>query len=147
MKRRTARECALQLLFQYDFTRRIPDRRDLEEFWCIRREEDESVRSFTEEIFSGTINHLTEIDKIIANFTEHWSLERMAAVDRNILRLATYELLYRPDIPVKVTINEAIEIAKKYSSGESPSFINGILDRIAKEVVLKRSEDDTVKKS
>lgn len=136
MKRRTARECALQLLFQYDFTKKVPDKRDLEEFWSIRMEPEE-IRSFAEDIFYGTLKHLEEIDKVIGSVSEHWTVERMAAVDRNIIRLATYELLFRPDIPAPVTINEAIEIAKRYSSEDSPSFINGILDRIAKAVASK----------
>jgi N utilization substance protein B len=139
MKRRIARECALQLLFQYDFTRKRPERRDLEEFWSIRNEPDD-IKAFSEEIFFGTIDNIEEIDRVISNFAENWRLDRMAAVDRNILRLATYELLYREDIPVKVAINEAIEIAKKYSSQESPSFVNGILDRIAKSG-LRRKQD------
>jgi len=137
MKRRIARECALQLLFQYDFTRKRPERRDLEEFWSIRNEPDD-IKAFSEEIFFGTIDNIEEIDRIISNFAENWRLDRMAAVDRNILRLATYELLYREDIPVKVAINEAIEIAKKYSSQESPSFVNGILDRIAKSGLRRK---------
>lgn len=146
MKRRIARECALQLLFQYDFTRHVPLREELEEFWSMRLEP-EDIRQFTEELLRGTIEHLPEIDKRIADSTQHWSLERMAAVDRNILRIATYELLFRLDIPVKVAINEAIEIAKKYGSQDSPSFINGILDRIAKELASLRPEERTAKKS
>ncbi len=136
MKRRTARECALQLLFQYDFTQRVPDKKDLQDFWSIRMEPDD-IRSFAEEIFYGTLEHLNEIDRTISSVAENWSMERMAAVDRNILRLATYELLYRPDIPAPVSINEAIEIAKRYASQDSPSFINGILDRIAKAVRIE----------
>jgi N utilization substance protein B len=145
MKRRTARECALQLLFQYDFTHKIPDKRELAEFWSIRNEP-EDIRNFSEEIFFGTLRHIDEIDRVIGRIAEHWHLERMAAVDRNILRLATYELLYRPDIPVRVAINEAIEIAKKYSSEESPSFINGILDRVAKVVTGQRTEENLLKR-
>jgi N utilization substance protein B len=137
MKRRIARECALQLLFQYDFTRKRPERRDLEEFWSIRNEPDD-IKAFSEEIFFGTIDNIEEIDRVISNFAENWRIDRMAAVDRNILRLATYELLYREDIPIKVAINEAIEIAKKYSSQESPSFVNGILDRIAKSGLRRK---------
>ncbi len=141
MKRRTARECALQLLFQYDFTQRVPEKKDLQDFWSIRMEPDD-IRSFAEEIFYGTLEHLNEIDRTISSVAENWSMQRMAAVDRNILRLATYELLYRPDIPVPVSINEAIEIAKKYASEDSPSFINGILDRIARAVRI-----ETIKKA
>lgn len=141
MKRRTARECALQLLFQYDFIQRLPDKKDLQDFWSIRMAPDD-IRSFAEEIFYGTLEHLNEIDRTISSVAQNWSMERMAAVDRNILRLATYELLYRPDIPAPVSINEAIEIAKRYASQDSPSFINGILDRIAKAVRI-----ETIKKA
>jgi len=80
----------------------------------------------------GTLQHKEEIDALIRKAAEHWVLERMAAVDRSILREAAYEIMYVEDIPPAVTINEALEIAKKYSSEESASFINGILDRIAK---------------
>ncbi len=81
----------------------------------------------------GTIDNMEEIDRVIKEAAEHWEMERMAAVDRNILRFAVYEILYRSDIPSAVTINEALEIAKKYSSLESAPFINGLLDRIAKD--------------
>ena len=78
----------------------------------------------------GAYEHRGEVDSLIKRFSEHWRLERMPTVDRNILRLAIYELLYRPDIPAKVSINEAVDLGKKYGSEDSGSFINGILDRI-----------------
>lgn len=131
MKRRRGREYALQFLFQFDFIGKRPEKEDLDEFWKDR-DGDEEVRKFTEDVLYGTIDHLAEIDAVIQRAAEHWVLRRMAAVDRNILRSAVYELLYRKDIPSTVTINEAIEIAKKYSSTESASFINGILDTISK---------------
>ncbi len=131
MRRRLARECALQILFQYDFTKKRPDRESLERFWS-QKEVEPSIKEFAEEISFGAIDNLEEIDKLISSVAVNWSLERMACVDRNILRLATYEMLYRNDIPPLVTINEAIEIAKKYSTEEAPQFINGILDRILK---------------
>ena len=81
----------------------------------------------------GTREHQQKIDDLIRQFTEHWSLDRMAVVDRNILRQGIYELLWAPDVPPKVTINEALEVAKKFSTQESSRFINGILDRIRKE--------------
>ncbi len=137
MRRRKAREYAFQFLFQYDFTGRKPDRKDFEEFWADK-DGDEEGRKFAEDIVCGAIGHIAEIDAALKKAAEHWVLERMAAVDRNILRLATYELLHRTDIPSAVTINEAIEIAKKYSSMESASFINGILDSIAKGIEGKR---------
>jgi N utilization substance protein B len=82
----------------------------------------------------GTLEHLTAIDDCVAKSSAHWKLHRMAAVDRNVLRLAIFELNHCPDIPVKVTLNEAIEIAKKFGSEESGAFVNGILDQIAKTV-------------
>lgn len=132
MKRRKAREYALQILFQSDFKEKKIDSKDLEEFWHDKKES-KNVKEFTEEIVRGTLNRLEEIDTVIERVAENWLLKRMAAVDRNILRFAAYEILYRKDIPSAVTINEAIEIAKKFSSTESASFINGILDRLAKE--------------
>ncbi len=137
MKRRKGREYALQFLFQYDFTGKRPERQHLDEFWAAQNG-DEEVRSFSEDLILGTIDHLQEIDGTVQRAAEHWVLERMAAVDRNILRYATYELLYRPDIPSTVTINEAIEVAKRYSGVESASFINGILDTIRKGLPDKR---------
>ncbi len=129
MKRRRAREYALQLLFQLDITGdRLTDE-VLKEFWEGNKEDDD-IKEFTTSIVRGTIGHLTTIDSLIKDAVEHWQLERMAVIDRNILRAATYELLYRPDIPPSVAINEAIEIAKKYSTEDSSRFINGILDKI-----------------
>ncbi len=132
MKRRKAREYALQMLFQSDFTKKKIDRKDLEEFWSGKTES-EKVKGFAEELVKGTLDSLDEIDKTIERVAENWLLKRMAAVDRNILRFAAYEILYRKDIPSAVTINEALEIAKKYSSTEAASFLNGVLDRLAKE--------------
>jgi len=132
MKRRKAREYALQLLFQVDFTNKQIDLKELEEFWSDKKEK-RDVRGFTEDLVKGTLERINEIDRMIEKVTENWLLKRMAAVDRNILRFAAYEILYRKDIPSAVTINEAIEIAKRYSSIESASFLNGVLDRLAKE--------------
>lgn len=132
MKRRKAREYALQILFQIDFTERKIETRDLEEFWADKKERTD-VKEFAEGLVRGTLGKLDEIDKMIESVTENWLLKRMAAVDRNILRFAVYEILYRRDIPSAVTINEALEIAKKYSSLDAASFLNGILDRLARE--------------
>lgn len=137
MKRRRGREYVLQFLFQFDFTGKRPDESEFESFWADK-DEDKDIKGFVRDIFYGTLDNLKEIDDTIKGVTEHWELERMAAVDRNILRAATYELLFRKDIPSAVTINEAIEIAKKYSTSDSASFINGILDRIAKGLKDKR---------
>jgi N utilization substance protein B len=132
MRRRRAREYALQILFQIDFKGREISSNDFEDFWS-GKDETGDVKKFAEEIVKGTIKSLDEIDSRIEEVAENWVLRRMAAVDRNILRFAAYEILYRKDIPSAVTINEAIEIAKKFSSSESAPFINGILDRLAKE--------------
>lgn len=132
MKRRKAREYALQLLFQIDFTKRELERKDLEEFWSDKKES-RDIKEFAEKLVKGTLESLEEIDSIIEKATENWFLKRMAAVDRNILRFAAYEILHRKDIPYAVTINEALEIAKKYSSAEAASFLNGVLDKLAKE--------------
>lgn len=137
MKRRKGREFAFQFLFQFDFIGKRPGKKDFDEFWA-GKDGDAEVRNFTEDIVNGAINNLNEIDSAIQSAAEHWVLQRMAAVDRNILRLAAYELLYRKDIPSAVTINEALEIAKRYSTNESASFINGILDKIAKGIQGKR---------
>jgi N utilization substance protein B len=133
MRRRRAREYALQILFQIDFKSQEISRNDFEDFW-LDKNESEDVRKFTEELVRGTIERLDEIDSRLAEVAENWVLKRMAAVDRNILRFAAFEILYRKDIPPAVTINEAVEIAKKFSSSEAAPFINGILDKLAKEM-------------
>lgn len=132
MRRRKAREYALQLLFQLDFTGKsyTPQARD--DFWSEKKDSGE-VREFAEGLVRGTVEHIGEIDNVIERVTENWALRRMAAVDRNILRFAAYEIFFRKDIPSAVTINEALEIAKKYSSSESASFLNGVLDKLAQE--------------
>jgi N utilization substance protein B len=144
MKRRKAREHALQFLYRIDFfdasegetgyhTKTGELKGEIESFWKDAGDVEPDVKSFAEDIITGTITHLEEIDSIIQQTAEKWSLARIASIDRNILRFAAYELLFRKDIPGAVTINEAIEIAKKYSTAESASFINGLLDRIARE--------------
>ena len=132
MNRRRAREYVLKLLFQFEFTGSRVDRFSPRDFWPEAKD-DEALRGFAHELFSGTVEHLQEIDSAIQAAAENWDLQRMAAVDRNILRCAAFEILYRKDIPPAVAINEALEIAKKYSTQEAPPFINGLLDRIARE--------------
>lgn len=132
MKRRKAREYALQILFQADFAGGASDF-TVPDGYRSEKELDPELRKFAEELARGTLNRLSEIDEIIAGAAANWDLERMAAVDRNILRFATYEIVFRNDIPPAVTINEALEIAKKFSALESVPFINGLLDKIAKD--------------
>ena len=131
MKRRRAREYALQILFQLDVTNSELSNDVMRDFW-ENITEDDDVKEFTDDIVTGTRKNIEEIDSVLNSTAENWSIDRMAVVDRNVLRAATYELLYRPDIPPSVIINEAIEISKKYSTGDSASFINGILDKIQK---------------
>jgi len=133
MKRRKAREYALQILYQYELKSTESSDKIIKEFWK-EYSVHPKIRHFTEILVKGTIKHLKEIDSIISSVSEHWSMNRMAVVDKNILRFATYELLYIEEIPAAVTINEAIEISKKYSTKESSIFINGLLDRIAKKI-------------
>jgi len=120
------------MLFQLDFTERAYDDKALEEFWSGKKEQSD-IKEFTVDLVKGTLNNLDNIDAMIETVTDNWLLKRMAAVDRNILRFAAYEILFRKDIPSAVTINEALEIAKKYSSTEAAAFLNGVLDRLAKE--------------
>ena len=127
-KRRRARELAVSFLYQLEFHPDDPEGA-MKAFWRDRPAPPE-VKAFADELVRGTLKHKEAIDKILAEHTEHWSLPRMALVDRNILRMAVYELLFRSGIPEKVTINEAIEIAKAYGTEESGKFVNGILDRV-----------------
>jgi transcription antitermination protein NusB len=132
MKRRKAREHALQILFQLDVGKNKPSAAMLKHFWAEYNPDDE-VKIFAEEIVKGTYKRLAGIDGLIRTCAKNWSLDRMAVVDRNVLRMAVYEILYRMEIPTSVTINEAIEIAKKFGTDESGAFVNGILDRVARE--------------
>ena len=132
-KRRKARELALQLLYQLDLHGEPDPQGGLEEFWT-RYPVEADVRRFTEALVRGTKQHEASIDELISRATEHWSLGRMAIVDRNILRQGVFELLWAPDVPPSVAINEALEVAKKFSTHESSRFINGVLDRIHKEL-------------
>lgn len=129
-KRTQARECALKILYQLDMTQgEYPLDEVLPSFWDSHPAPDE-VRAFAEQLVRGTRERLEEIDQKIVHYTENWQLSRMAVVDRNILRFATYELLFMDEIPPKVTINEAVNIAKRYSQDDAGKFVNGILDKI-----------------
>ena len=135
-KRRQAREFAVQFLFQGDFN---PDchKSDMDEairlFWEDKEATDD-VKRFATELIQGTIAHQNQIDELIRKYTENWELNRIAAVDRNVLRLALYEMLHRTDVPPVVSINEGVDIAKKFSTAESGKFVNGILDRARKDI-------------
>ena len=140
-KRTKARERAVQALYQIDVAAT-----DLEEalsrFWRSSEPVEREVMEATEELVRGAAEHRREIDEAIESVSANWRLDRMARVDRNILRLAVYELAHRPDVPVKVVINEAIELGKKYGSESSGAFVNGVLDRVAASLPASRRGDD-----
>ena len=134
-KRRLARELTLQFLYQTDALKGFnPDnnlKQNLDLFWSVKSNvDDEEIKNFMEILSRGVIENIGGIDDIISKYSTHWRLSRMPSIDRNILRMAIYEIVYLSDIPAPVTINEAVEIAKKFGSDESSSFINGILDRV-----------------
>ncbi len=135
--RRKAREEALRILFQYDATK-DPIDEILKYYWeNISSVKNNEIKEYAETIVKGTIEHLEEIDSKIKEVSKNWRIERMFMVDRNILRLAIFELIYRKDIPPAVAINEAIEISKIYGTEKSSKFINGILDSIRKKENIK----------
>jgi N utilization substance protein B len=120
------------MLFQWDITRDTIDQ--IAETFFQDQEQDAGIMKFARELVVGTVDHVEEIDRLIQRHAEHWRLDRMATVDRNLLRLAIHEFLYNKETPKTVVINEAIEIARRFSTHESPQFINGILDSIKKEL-------------
>lgn len=132
MRRRTrAREFALQILYQIDIAKdKLED--ILDNFWNYQEEKegDPAVKDFALEIIKGVIENLKAIDEKISRYATNWQLKRMAVVERNILRLASFELLFRSDIPAKVSINEAVDLAKRFSGEEAGKFVNGVLDKI-----------------
>jgi N utilization substance protein B len=162
-KRREARERAVQFLFQHDLN--SPEDLDsaLQQFWESQRAaaiaedkgsatwgqkpelpppsaEEASVRLFADPLIRGALQFREQADELIRRHTRNWELHRIAAVDRNILRLAIYEMLHRDDIPPVVSINEAVDIAKKFSTQESGKFVNGILDKVRSELMRPARE-------
>lgn len=123
----------MQFLYQLDLHGETDPAAHEAEFWA-RHPVDKDTQAFASELVRGTKRRQAEIDETIGQYAEHWDLDRMAVVDRNILRLAVYELLGGGGVPPKVAINEAIEIAKKFGTRESSRFINGVLDRVHKEL-------------
>ncbi|MFQ5597558.1 MAG: transcription antitermination factor NusB [Nitrospiria bacterium] len=144
--RRKARAYALQMLFQIDFTHDIPKENILPSFWSDK-DALPQIKAFAECLVHGVIQHQARIDALIQKHTEHWSTGRMATIDRNILRFSVYELCYLEEIPPKVTINEAIEIAKRYGNEDSGAFINGILDRIHQSLLQGDALEEVIKKN
>jgi transcription antitermination protein NusB len=140
--RRRARECALQMLFSYDVAR--PSVEELiETYWGEMAEASDEVRSFANELVIGTITHLNEIDERIRLRTENWRIVRMAIVDRNLLRMAIYEFIYQSATPKTVAINEALEIARRFSTSDATQFINGLLDAIKRDLDNHPSQEMT----
>jgi N utilization substance protein B len=156
--RRQARERAVQFLFQHDLNPPEDLQGALNHFWETQRQaalaeekgpakwgektepappsaDDAATQVFAEDLIKGVLQRRTEIDERIQRHAKNWDLHRMAAVDRNVLRLAVYEMLYRDDIPPVVSINEAVDIAKKFSTQDSGKFVNGILDKVRGEVM------------
>lgn len=129
MLRRKSREFALQMLFEWDMTRQDPARVE-KLFWKSARAA-ASTRKFGDELFEGAVAQASDTDEMIGKLAENWRLDRLAAIDRNILRLAIYELR-AGTAPPKVIIDEALELAKKFSSAEAPAFLNGVLDAALK---------------
>ena len=156
--RREARERAVQFLFQHDLNPPEDLERELEHFWQSQAAaaiaddkgdakwgqpvelpppttDEAAVRLFAEPLIRGTLAHRAEVDEIIKKHARNWELHRIAVVDRNILRLAIYEMLHREDIPPVVSINEAVDIAKRFSTLDSGKFVNGILDKVKGEIL------------
>jgi N utilization substance protein B len=132
--RRTGRERALQALYQLDQNDKATPTEAVDAAWAASDDgqaRDDAAHAFALDLVQGVREHLGELDALIEQHSQNWRLERMQRVDRNVLRLGVFELRHRPDIPRKVTINEAIELAKLFGTEDSASFINGLLDRIA----------------
>lgn len=131
-KRRRGREAALQLLYASDLENELAEGQNREEFWQLCTAKPEG-RAFAEELVNGVLGDLEAIDKKLETAVENYELGRIAAVDRNLLRVAVYELLFSDETPDAVVINEAIEIAKSFGGEQSGKFVNGVLDRIRRE--------------
>ena len=134
-KRRKSREFALQTLYQWNVTQR--DVRQILDQLRVHFSPEEEKDQFAERIVLGVLEHCSQLDQVIEASSEHWRLDRMSLIDRNILRIATFELLYCSETPPKVVLNEAIDLGKRFGSDDSGSFINGILDRVQRDVVRK----------
>ncbi|HEY4485376.1 MAG TPA: transcription antitermination factor NusB [Nitrospiria bacterium] len=135
--RRKSRELALQMLFQLDTNKDRSGWRAL--FWTLHPAEPE-IRAFSERLLDGVMTHQEEIDRLIQKHATNWKISRMPVVDRNILRCAVFELLHEKDVPASVVIDEAIEIAKRFSDENAGAFVNGVLDHIVKEVSLVQGD-------
>lgn len=131
-KRTIARESALKILYAIDITKEAPDK-CIDNFWLSQDKTEKEIRNYADDIVLGVCRNKSRIDELVSECATNWELDRMAVIDRNILRLGAYELIFMEDIPPKVAINEAIDIAKKYGDKDSGKFVNGVLDKINKE--------------
>jgi N utilization substance protein B len=131
--RRKSRELALQMLFQADMGKQTPEQ-VRKTFWSERKDMDDSVRGFADDLFRVATERTADIDEMIEAHAQNWRMDRMAAVDRNVLRTAVAEFIGFPQTPAPIVINEALEIARKFSSPEAVNFINGVLDSVSKDL-------------
>jgi len=137
MRRRTlAREHALKILYQFDIIKR-PMEAVIESYWQADQTRDREIISYANLLAAGVGKHIEAIDQKISDYATNWQIRRMAIIDRNIMRIGLYELKHTTDIPPKVAINEAVELAKKYGDLESSKFVNGILDKIHKKEIVE----------
>ncbi len=135
--RRKSRELAMQMLFQGDLGKHTPEQVE-KLFWESRDDVDDDTRAFTEDIYRVAIARQPEIDKLIEEHAQNWRLERMAVVDRNLIRAAVAEMLGSPNTPAAIIINESLEVARRYAAPESIHFLNGVLDAIARDLLKQR---------
>ncbi|MFB0528085.1 MAG: transcription antitermination factor NusB [bacterium] len=133
--RRLSREYSLQILYAIDVCKLEPE--DAQKSFWKDRKSGKKVLEFATTLVEGTLKNLPQIDSLIIRYARNWDIDRMASIDRNILRQATFEILCLIDIPINVIINEAVELAKKYSTEESGKFVNGILDKIREARIVK----------
>lgn len=140
-KRTLSREAALKILYAAEITGE-PISVTAEKFWISNETGPEEIREYADVLIEGVTENKTRIDSIISNYADNWEIGRMATIDRNILRIATYELIFATDIPPKVAINEAIDTAKKYGDKDSGKFVNGILDRIKNSECMTNPDKD-----
>jgi N utilization substance protein B len=128
--RRKSREYAMQMLYQWEMGGHTPYQ--VCSTFFLDRSAEPDVEGFARSLFEGAVEHREELDRLVREHAEHWRIERMAAVDRNILRVAVYELVHHPETPAAAVINEALEIARRFSGEDSVEFVNGILDAVLK---------------
>jgi transcription antitermination factor NusB len=137
MRRRTlAREHALKILYQFDITKR-PIEAVVESYWQAEETKDREIIAYANLLAQGVVGTIKDIDQKISDYATNWQIKRMAIIDRNVMRIGLFELQHTTDIPPKVAINEAVELAKKYGDLESSKFVNGILDKIHKKEIVE----------